>query len=310
MRWKSGLTAALLTGCAALLGCASRSVDVKPIPADPATYAGWDCTRLADESDAVQQRAADVAYAVDARVGNNLIALGLGMTVFWPALVAVRPDGAEAVELAGLKGRFEALQAAAQRQNCAPQVAMPASRAAALPVAPGDRLVYEDRAGFANARTLGLRVLSLKRDRIEFRADAEGAALPGLWAQDLNGNVLAESDAPLLRWQRLLRGELQLGQVLAGTLRSAGPAAQQARVRGQVVAIGPQTLGGRGFDVAVIELFGEAPGSGLAESGGTRLDGVMAIDRRSGVLLRLELNCANPEFALRRRLVGVEAAPR
>jgi hypothetical protein len=42
--------------------------------------------------------------------------------------------------------------------------------------------------------------------------------------------------------------------------------------------------------------------------GSTRLDGVMAVDRRSGLLLRLELRCANPSFALRRRLVRVEQA--
>jgi len=37
---------------------------------------------------------------------------------------------------------------------------------------------------------------------------------------------------------------------------------------------------------------------------------VMAIDRRSGVLLRLDLRCANPDFALRRRLLRVETMAR
>jgi hypothetical protein len=32
----------------------------------------------------------------------------------------------------------------------------------------------------------------------------------------------------------------------------------------------------------------------------------MAVDRSSGLLLRLELRCANPEFSLRRRLMRVE----
>ena len=68
-----------------LAACASRSVEVAPKPTDPAAYVTWDCDRLHDEIDAVQFRAADVAYAVDARAGNNLIALGLGVTVFWPA---------------------------------------------------------------------------------------------------------------------------------------------------------------------------------------------------------------------------------
>src|SRR5688572_24423368 len=80
-------------------GCASRSVEVKPAPIDEGDFATWRCDALHDESDRVQQRAADVAYAVDARAGNNIIALSLGVTVFWPALLAMRPDGPEAAEL-------------------------------------------------------------------------------------------------------------------------------------------------------------------------------------------------------------------
>jgi hypothetical protein len=101
-----------------LAGCATRSADVRPRNTDPAAYASWSCQRLHDEIDQVQARAADVAYAVDARAGNNMIALGLGVSVFWPALLAMRPDGEEAQQLATLRGRFEALQAAVKAQNC------------------------------------------------------------------------------------------------------------------------------------------------------------------------------------------------
>jgi hypothetical protein len=103
---RTALTAALLV---VMTGCATRSADVVPAADDPAQFASWDCERLFDESDRVQLRAADVAYAVDARVGNNMIALSVGAIVFWPALLAMRPDGIEAQELAALKGRYEAL---------------------------------------------------------------------------------------------------------------------------------------------------------------------------------------------------------
>ena len=86
-----GCTAATFLLAAALAsagGCATRSDDVRAKAADPSTYAAWGCERLFEESDAVQQRAVDVAYAVDSRAGNNMIALGLGVTVFWPALLA------------------------------------------------------------------------------------------------------------------------------------------------------------------------------------------------------------------------------
>ncbi len=286
--------------------CATRSFEIKPERTDARNYAAWDCERLNAEGDTLQQRAADVAYAVDARVGNNMIALGLGAMVFWPALLAMRPDGLEAKELAQLKGKFEAVQTAASQRGCAgPSQAMPAGLVSALPVALGERLVYEERSGGAGApRELGLRVTALRRDQIEFRVDLAGIVLTEVWRQDLAGNVLPAATNPLLTWQRLLRRNLELGQVLAGDLLPADASLLPAKLRGQVVAVGPQTVQGRDFDVAVIELFGDAPG---ALSGSVRLDGVMAIDRRSGVLLRLELRCPNPDFVLRRRLMRVES---
>jgi hypothetical protein len=87
-----------------LAGCVTRAADVVPLPANPADFAAWPCTRIDDEVDRVQQRAAEVAYAVDERSGNNIIALGLGLTVFWPALIAMRPPGPDSDELALLKG--------------------------------------------------------------------------------------------------------------------------------------------------------------------------------------------------------------
>ena len=266
----------------------------------------------------VQRQAADVAYEVDSRVGNNLVALGLGATVFWPALLAMRPDGPEAAELASLKGRDEALRSAAASRPCgaAPEL-MAVHRQAALPVALGERLVYEQRSselGPSQASTVAMTVTALRRDHIEFSVQIGGQPTVYPWQQDLAGNPVLDGRAPLIGWRRLLKPELVLGQVLSGELAAVGQALPVARVRGQVVAIGAQTVDGRVFDVAVIELFGEAPlaggGPGQGGDGSTRLDGVMAVDRHSGVLLRLDLRCANPDYALRRRLLRVEAPAR
>jgi hypothetical protein len=305
LRSRCVLAAALM--CAAG-GCATRSAEISPAPTDPARYAGWDCERLYDESDRVQLKAADVAYAVDERVGSNVIALGVGVTVFWPALMAMRPAGPEADELAVLKGSFEALRVAAQRRDCPPPPeAMGAARAESMPLRAGERFVYEERAGRrAPTQELGLRVLALKRDHIEFAPDLAGEPLPGVWSQDLAGNTRADSRAPLVSWRRLLKPDMQLGEVLVGELYAANPnAVAPARVRGQVVAQGVQQVVGRTFDVAVIELFGDAP---MLDGGFARLNGVMAVDRASGLLLRLELSCSNPDFAMRRRLTRVDPA--
>lgn len=294
----------------ALAGCATRAVDVPAAPANPADFASWDCERIDDEQDSVQQRAADVAYAVDERAGNNIMALGVGLSVFWPALLAMRPAGLEAADLARLKGRFEALQTAGRIKSCpAPGVDLSAARAAALPVAQGERLVYEDRLDARHAATeWALLVVALRRGEFEYAEQSSAAGTPaqGTWRQDPAGNVLA---APLgsLQWPRLLRAELTLGQVMAGDIVIAGDPLARARLRGQVVAVGPQTVAGRRFDAAVVELFGDATRGGDAT---TRVEGAIVVDRTSGVLLRLDLRTAAPGFTLQRRLMRVEPAAR
>jgi hypothetical protein len=288
-----------------MAGCSTRAVDVKPVPADPADFAGWACDRIDDDLDRVLQRAVEVAYAVDERAGNNIVALGVGVAIFWPALLAMRPDGLEAAELARLKGRYEALRTASDRKGCPPaSIDLPPARAAALPVAVGDLLVYEDRST-PRAATLEWTLLlsALRRDEVEFRVG--GVEPPAVWRQDLAGNVFT-TPAGGLQWPRLLPSRLELGNVLAGDILVAGDPLMRARVRGQVIAVGPQAVGSRRFDAAVIELFGDVQ---RGESS-TRLDGSMVVDRASGVLLRLDLKSAEPVFTLQRRLARIDGDPR
>jgi len=290
----------------ALGGCATRSLDIPPRPANPADFEGWACDRIDDESDRVQRRAADVAYTVDERAGTNIIALGVGVAIFWPAILAMRPQGPEAEELARLKGRFEALQVAASRRGCPPASGeLHAARAAALPVALGEVLVYEEReASRRPAPERALRVAALRRDEYEFHAlDAAGGAVP--WRQDPAGNLVGVPDGALY-WPHLLRGDLEPGAVLAGELRLAGDPLARGRLRGQVVAVGAQVVDGRRFEAAVIELFGDA----LRGDNSSRLEGSMVIDRPSGLLLRLDLRSSQAGFTVQRRLVRIEPAGR
>jgi hypothetical protein len=289
-----------------LAACATRSGDVRPAVADPAQFVAWSCDALYDEADRVRQRAAQVAYALDERTGNNIVALGLGVTVFWPALLAMRPSGPDARELAQLKGQDDAVRVALAQHACPPAPAQLApERVAALPVALGERLVYEERSAAGGpVRELGLRVAALRRDEFEFSTDVGGRPLPLRWLQDRWGNQpQMPDDSGWLHWKRLLRPDMALGDVLSGEV-IGGDSGGSGRLRGQVIALGVQTSFGRPFDAAVIELYGDAPQNGHS----TRLNGVMVVDRKSGVLVRLELRSGNPEFALRRTLNRIEAA--
>jgi len=314
---RAAAKAAMLAAALVAVGCASRSGEVAPLPMSPAQFAGWSCERLDDEAERVQRRAAELAWTVDERSGNNIVALGVGVMVFWPALLALRPQGPEADDLAQLKGRFEALRGAAALANCPPRSPdLPQARAAALPVAVGDRLVYEERLQMRLAATEHpWRVRALRRGEVEYAplvpgasgasgtSAAEGAVVEGAirLRHDHLGNVVAAGPG-MLMWPNLLRGELTLGQVMAGEIQVVNDPLARARVRAQVVATGPQRVGGRRFDAVVLELFGDV----LDGAGSTRLDGVLVVDRASGVLLRLDLRSAQPPFRVMRRLARVE----
>jgi hypothetical protein len=297
-------SAAALSVLLVLAGCATRSGDVQPLPANPADFALWSCNRIDDELDVVQQRAADVAYAVDERAGNNILALSVGVTLFWPAVLAMRQEGPEAAELARLKGRDDALRVASRAKACPPALATLApEKAAAFPMAVGERALYEDRGSPRQPATeWWLQLKDLRRGEIEFLAHS--AQREGPWLQDLAGNVQA-APAGWLSWPRLLRPGLELGQVLAGDIVVTGDSGERARMRGQVVAVGPQVVGGRRFDAAVIELFGDAPRG----KSYTPVHGALVVDRASGLLLRLDLSSSHSAFSLQRRLLQVLVVP-
>ncbi len=285
-----------------LSGCATRSGDVKPVAANPADFALWSCGRIDDELDAVRQRATDVAYAVDEHAGNNILALSLGVTLFWPAILAMRPAGPEAAELGRLKGRDEALRVAAQAKDCPPpgSIVTP-ERAASFPLALGERMVFEDRASPRQAATeWTLTLVQIRRNQVDFDLTLPSGRA-GLWQQDSAGNIVAAPQGSL-QWPRLLRSGLELGQVLAGDIQVVGDLTERARMRGQVVAVGPQRVGALRFDAAVIELFGDAPRGRTY----TTVRGAMVVDRTTGLLLRLDLGSSNPNFSLQRRLLRVE----
>lgn len=303
----------LVAGCVAFgvasTGCALRSGDVQPILADPAEFAGWTCPRIEEEADRVQRHATRVAYAFDERAGNNVVAVGIGLAVFWPALLTMRSTEPDATLLAALKGRHEALVQAARDKGCgATAVATAQAAGRALPIAVGDHLIYEQRpTSRAALQVFALRVIDVRRDALELEP-AGGRAQPGEapavhWLHDRSGNLTSASRAPV--WPELLRADLTLGQMISGELHDPTDPRQRARVRGQVVAVGPQVLAGRHFDVAIVDLFGDAG----ADDRTSRLDGVMVVDRTSGLLLRLDLFSSHPVFQMQRRLARVERLP-
>jgi len=291
----AALASALLAGCA-------TSAHVQPVPADAGAFASLDCDALQAQFDEFHGQALQRAVQLDQIVGRNG-AIVLGTLAFWPVLLALRPGTDDGRELASLKGREDAVRQVMQRKGCASPDDMPASQLASLPVRVGDRLAYDDRAQSSDRpRGLVLRRDAVHRDGLDFHVEPGALA----WRQDLAGNVLPDSGARQLHWLHWLVRDLRLGQTLSGELVSED-AARTAELSGQVMAITEQEIDGRHFDAAVIDFTGRIAG----EEGGTAtLRGAMAVDRKSGVLLRLDIDSSDPGFARWRRLRNiVPAAP-
>lgn len=259
------------------------------------------CESLAQAAAQAQQRADQIIEAQRQRVGNNAVAAGTAL-IFWPALLALRVDPAQARELQSVQTQIASLLRDAEAQGCGDVQRLSAAEQATLPINVGDVFIYSERLGAAPPRTLRLRLQQLERRRFVFEWSSEAGSGP--WLQDRAGNILELPQGPFVYWRYLMPAELKPGLRWRGEVDNLNNAT--ARLQAEFVAEHVKTPFGPRFDPVVLDLRGEIePGSPPS-----KVEGAMVVDRRSGLLLRLELHGEDPQFDLERRLVHIEPAPR
>lgn len=296
-----------------LAGCAVRADQVAPAPTPVQPLLALSCSPLRGALDGVEQQADDLAFAVDAQRGNNFIALGLGLTAFWPALAAVRGNEQQARELALLKGEQQALLQAMAHKQC------PRDEPPSTPRLPddgvfrglpqvGDRYVYEEFepiSGLPTGRN-EWRLRAVKPGRLEYVNSGDP---PVRWTTDAAGNWRSGL-APGLRLLRFLRADAVPGQQLEGEIGTADVQDGLGRIEGRVTELLTHELNGRQFEAARIEVKGHVPSdvsqTQTGATGNESLEGWLIIERRTGQVLQAEVKSGNPAFAWRRRLVGFE----
>ena len=109
---------AVILAAAILAGCATRASDVAPAYVSPLTYDRFSCDQLRDEATRVSSRAIAATGAQNQRAKNDAVATGVTLILFWPAVFLVRGDGAQAAELARLKGEMDAIEQVSTRKDC------------------------------------------------------------------------------------------------------------------------------------------------------------------------------------------------
>ena len=124
----------ILSAALALAGCASRSSDIVAAYVSPLQYQSFSCAQLQEEAARVSARAAIAAGTQDQNATNDTVATTAAVILFWPAAFLIKGNGANAQEVATLKGDMDAIEQANIEKKCGMQFnrgAAPAAAAAA-----------------------------------------------------------------------------------------------------------------------------------------------------------------------------------
>ena len=140
---KAGL-AWLLAGSCVLAGCATSSQNVVASYSSPMMYGGYSCAQLSMQDEMLRSQVADLRGVVDRSATNDKVMTGVGVVLFWPALLFIKGDGEAQSQYAELKGKHQAIEQAFVMKGCAsadgsalypPPAVTPAPAVAQRPVA-------------------------------------------------------------------------------------------------------------------------------------------------------------------------------
>jgi hypothetical protein len=101
-----------------LAGCATRSSDIAEAYVSPIQYQSYSCTQLREEAARVSTHAMIASGAQDQNATGDAVATGVALVLFWPAAFMVKGNGANAQEVAQLKGDMDAIEQANIQKRC------------------------------------------------------------------------------------------------------------------------------------------------------------------------------------------------
>lgn len=101
-----------------LAGCATAPKDIAPTYVSTLQYEHLTCPQLQTEAQNVSNAAAAAVGAQQQKADSDNVAMGVGLIVFWPALLFMKGNGTEANEVAQLKGEMQAIQSVSDAKHC------------------------------------------------------------------------------------------------------------------------------------------------------------------------------------------------
>lgn len=121
----------VLAVSAALGACAKEANQVGATYVSPVTYESYSCAQLGEEAQRVSSRAAQASGVQDQKSTNDAVAMGVGLIIFWPAMLMTKGNDENTAELARLKGQMDAIEQVSIRKKCGIQFQRPTATVAA-----------------------------------------------------------------------------------------------------------------------------------------------------------------------------------
>lgn len=106
-----------------LAGCATPPKDIAPAYVSTGLYENLSCAQLRNEAEGVSARAAVAFGQQEKNRSQDAAMTGVALIVFWPAAFFMKGDGADAAEVARLKGEMQAIEQVNRIKNCGIQFA-------------------------------------------------------------------------------------------------------------------------------------------------------------------------------------------
>ncbi|MCZ8547996.1 hypothetical protein OOJ09_27795 [Mesorhizobium qingshengii] len=107
-----------VASAALLTACATPADKITAAYTSPILYQSLTCQQIAAEAQAVTSQVALATGNQNQKATGDAVAFTVGMVVFWPALFLMHGDGAEAGQVANLKGQMQALEIASAQKGC------------------------------------------------------------------------------------------------------------------------------------------------------------------------------------------------
>ncbi len=101
-----------------LAGCATPPKDIAPTYVSAALYLNLSCAQLKAEAEGVSSRAAAAFGRQEQNRGRDVAMTTVSVVLFWPAAFFMKGDGADAAEVARLKGEMQAIEQVNRAKNC------------------------------------------------------------------------------------------------------------------------------------------------------------------------------------------------